>query len=123
MRRKNRRFILKFPKDAPRKDENKGDVIIFEGENQKLKEHLVSELPYPFTTVKDFEASIRAPLGRTFVPENAHRRLIQPSVVTKSGQLIEPMTEEMLLEKQPMVKRRIDKQKKGSMKNNKRKRE
>ncbi|EFN89503.1 U3 small nucleolar RNA-associated protein 14 homolog A [Harpegnathos saltator] len=119
-RRKNKRFIVKFPKDAPRKDENKGDVIIFEGANQKLKEHLVSELPYPFTTVQDFEASIRAPLGRSFVPENAHRRLIQPSVVTKSGQVIEPMTEDVLVEKQPSVKRRIDKQKKKSMKNKKR---
>ncbi|XP_014471605.1 PREDICTED: U3 small nucleolar RNA-associated protein 14 homolog A [Dinoponera quadriceps] len=122
-KRKNKRFITKFPKDTPRKDENKGDVIIFESENKKLKEHLISELPYPFTTVGDFEASMRAPLGRTFVPENAHRRLIQPSVVTKSGQVIEPMTEDMLVQKQPAVKRRIDKQKKNSMKNEKKKRE
>lgn len=115
-------FITKLPKEAPRKDENKGDVIIFEGQNRKLKEHLVNELPYPFTTVKDFEASIRAPVGRTFVPENAHRRLIQPSIVTKPGQVIEPMAENVLVQKQPAVKRRIDKQKKNSMKDNKKKR-
>lgn len=112
---------MKTSKAVPRKDENKGDVIIFEGENKKLKEHLVSELPYPFTTVKDFEASIRAPLGRTFVPENAHRRLIQPSVVIKSGQVIKPMTEDVLLKMQPTVKQRIDKQKKNNMKSNKKK--
>lgn len=104
--RKKKRFILKFPKDAPRKDENKGDVIIFEGDNEKLKEHLVNELPYPFTSVQDFEASIRAPLGRTFVPENAHMRLVQPAVYTRLGQVIEPMTEDVLVKKQPTLKRR-----------------
>lgn len=88
-----------------RKDENKGDVIIFEENNKKLKEHLVNDLPYPFTTVKDFEASIRAPLGRTFIPENAHSRLIQPTVNTKLGQVIEPMSENILLKKQSSSRR------------------
>lgn len=104
--RKKRRFILKFPKDTQRKDENKGDVIIFEGDNEKLKEHLVNELPYPFSSVQDFEASIRAPLGRTFIPENAHIRLVQPMVNTRLGQVIEPMTEDVLVKKQPVLKRR-----------------
>ncbi|XP_015603966.1 U3 small nucleolar RNA-associated protein 14 homolog A [Cephus cinctus] len=95
--RKKRRFILKFPKDVPRKDENKGDVIILEEKDPKIKEHQVSEVPFPFTSVKDFEASIRAPIGRTFVPENAHKRLIRPAVVTKMGQVIEPMDEDALI--------------------------
>lgn len=124
VKRKNKLLILNFPKDAPRKDENKGDVIIFEGSNEKLKEHLVSELPYPFTSVKDFEASIRAPVGRTFVPENAHKRLIQPAVNTKIGKVIKPMTEDVLV-KQPTLKRRLDKNRgnaANNKKNNKKKR-
>ncbi|XP_066600138.1 U3 small nucleolar RNA-associated protein 14 homolog A isoform X2 [Prorops nasuta] len=83
-KRRKRRFILKFPKDAERKDQNKGDVIIFE----------------------DFEASIRAPLGRTFIPENAHKKLIEPAIKTEIGKIIEPMDEDVLLKAQNITKKR-----------------
>lgn len=105
VRRKKSRFILTVPKVAPRKPENQGKVIVFEHENEKLRKHLVKELPYPFTRVKDFEASIRAPISRTFVPMNAHLRLIQPAVKTKLGQVIKPMDENELVKKKPMVKK------------------
>ncbi|XP_018392903.1 PREDICTED: U3 small nucleolar RNA-associated protein 14 homolog A-like [Cyphomyrmex costatus] len=105
--RKKSRFILNVPKQMPRKPENQGDVIVFEHENEKLRKHLVKELPYPFTRVKDFEATIRAPISRTFVPMNAHLRLIQPSVKTKLGQVIEPMDENELVKEQPMVKKSL----------------
>ncbi|XP_033340966.2 U3 small nucleolar RNA-associated protein 14 homolog A [Megalopta genalis] len=96
-KRKTKRFIVKFPKDLPRKDENKGDVIIFEDERAKIKQHQVNELPYPFTSVKDYEASVRMPIGRNFVPETAHRKLIEPVVKTSMGKIIEPMTEDILV--------------------------
>lgn len=103
--RKKSRFILTVPKAMPRKPENQGKVIVFEHENEKLKKHLVKELPYPFTRVKDFEASIRAPVSRTFVPMNAHLQLIKPAVKTKLGHVIEPMDEDELIKKQPIVKK------------------
>lgn len=87
-----------MPKEVTRRDENKGSVIIFEDVN-KAKEHQVSELPYPFTSVEDFEASIRAPIGRTFVPESAHKKLTDPAVKTRLGQIIEPMDKECLLKR------------------------
>lgn len=62
----------------------------------------VNELPYPFTQVKDFEASIRAPIGTTWLPETAHQQLIAPPVVTKLGAVIEPMDEGELLEREGM---------------------
>ncbi|KAK5641762.1 hypothetical protein RI129_010309 [Pyrocoelia pectoralis] len=96
-KRQNRRFIIKFPKEFERKDENKGNLIINEKSNEKVKKHLVSDVPFPFKTVKDFEASIRAPVGNTFVPETAFRRMIKPAVATKLGTVIHPMTEEILL--------------------------
>ncbi|XP_038222329.1 U3 small nucleolar RNA-associated protein 14 homolog A [Zerene cesonia] len=100
-RRKNR-FISKPIPKIPRRDENKGDVIINEMQLPQLKAHKVSELPFPFTSVKDYEASIRAPIGNTFIPETAHQKLIKPSVITKAGTIIEPMDEEQL-----MVKRNL----------------
>jgi hypothetical protein len=95
--RKKRRFIIKMPQAPPRRDENKGDVVIIEERCPKIRKHLVSELPFPFTTVQDFEASIRAPLGRDFVPEKTFSKLIQPAIKTKMGKVIEPMSEDVLV--------------------------
>lgn len=96
-KRKTRRFLMKFPKKIPRRDENKGNLILYEHKNENMKKHLVSEVPFPFKTVKDFEASIRAPIGDTFVPQTAFRRLIKPSIITKKGEVIKPMDEDVLL--------------------------
>ncbi|KAK2575960.1 hypothetical protein KPH14_007321 [Odynerus spinipes] len=104
--RKTKQFIIKVPKDLPRKDENKGDVIIIEEENAKIREHQVNDLPFPFSTVKDFEASIRAPIGRNFVPENAHKKLIEPTVKTAMGKVIEPMNEDIFIDTKKMKKRK-----------------
>ncbi|XP_035444011.2 U3 small nucleolar RNA-associated protein 14 homolog A [Spodoptera frugiperda] len=96
-KRKKNRFILKAPPKMPRRDENKGDIIIKEFKDPKLAVHKVKDVPFPFESVKDYEASIRAPLGNTFIPEKAHKKLIRPSVITKAGKIIEPMDEEELL--------------------------
>ncbi|XP_044759823.1 U3 small nucleolar RNA-associated protein 14 homolog A [Coccinella septempunctata] len=98
-KRKRRRFVLKAPKKVPRRDDNKGFLIINEDADKKVKEHMVDELPFPFQRVQDFEESIRAPIGRTFVPETAFRRLTKPAVKTKIGTIIEPMDKDVLLKK------------------------
>lgn len=87
-RKKPRLFNVPLP---PRKDQNKEDVIINEEANPKLKDHLVKDLPRPFTAVSDFEANVRAPIGRDWIPETAHRKLIEKPVETKLGTVIEPM--------------------------------
>lgn len=97
LKRKRKRFIIRMPKKVKRRDENKGNVIIYEGGNKDIKNHLVSDLPFPFKSVKDFEASIRQPLGNTFVPETAFRKLTLPAVKTKLGTIIEPLSEDILL--------------------------
>nr|CAD7442090.1 unnamed protein product [Timema bartmani] len=40
-KRKKRRFVIKVPKDAPRRDENKGNVIINQEKDVKVKQHQV----------------------------------------------------------------------------------
>ncbi|KPJ18684.1 U3 small nucleolar RNA-associated protein 14-like A [Papilio machaon] len=95
--RKKTRIILKAPPCTPRRDENKGDIIIKEYKDPKLAVHKISDVPFPFKTIKDYEASLRAPLGNTFVTEKAHKKLIQPNVLTKAGAVIQPMDEDELL--------------------------
>ncbi|KAL4711481.1 hypothetical protein ACJJTC_000497 [Scirpophaga incertulas] len=96
-KRKRNRFILKAPPKIPRRDEHKGEIIINEYKDPKLASHKVTNVPFPFASVKEYEASIRTPIGNTFIPEKAHKKLIRPSIITKAGTIIEPMDEEELL--------------------------
>ena len=95
MRNRRSRFV------QPRKDSNMGNVIYNEKSDmhENLRKVMVSDLPYPFNSVKDFEASVRAPVGRTFLPEHVHRKLVVEPVTTKLGTVIEPMDEDALLKK------------------------
>jgi len=119
-RKRKQTILFNVPEKIPRKDENKNSVVIFEDVNTKLKEHLVSELPYPFTAVKDFEASLRAPVSSTFLPPKAHLRLTQPAIKTKIGQVIEPMNENVLVKKESPIEKRQKRQRGNNKKNNKR---
>lgn len=92
-----RRLVLKFPAAEKRKPENKGNVVIIENGDEKLKKHRVANLPFPFTSVADYEQSIRTPLGSDFVPATAHKLLTKPAVTTKLGTIIKPMNENMLI--------------------------
>ncbi|KAF4519818.1 hypothetical protein B566_EDAN006832 [Ephemera danica] len=94
--RKRKRFILKPTVELPRKDRNKHNVILYEGKDSGIASHQVNSLPFPFTSVKDFEASIRAPIGSTWIPETAHQQLIAPRVVLPQGKIVKPMTEDVL---------------------------
>lgn len=76
----------------------KDRIIISSTPNEKLRKHLISSVPFPFSTVKDFEAAMRLPIGKDFIPKSAHSRLTIPSVVTKAGVPILPMTEDILVQ-------------------------
>lgn len=102
-KRKRKRFIIKMPPKMPRRDENKGSLIINEKAQAKIKPLLVSEIPFPFKSVKDYEASIRAPVGSSFVPETAFRRFIEPAVITKMGAIIEPINKSILMGKKIQI--------------------
>lgn len=57
--------------------------------------HRVKQIPFPFTSVPEFEAGMLAnPIGRTFVPETAFRVLTKEKVATKKGTMIPPMAED-----------------------------
>lgn len=96
--KRRKRFIFNAPKVLPRKDDKKDNVIINESKDSRIKVHQVSELPFPFTSVSEFESTVRAPIGNTFIPETAHRKLIKPAVIVKTGIIIEPMDESQLVE-------------------------
>ena len=64
----------------------------------------VSNVPFPFTSVSDWEASIRAPVGAAFLPPSAFKKMIQPKVKTQMGAVIEPMDKTQLVKRGIKVK-------------------
>uniref|UniRef100_A0A0B7A5Z1 U3 small nucleolar RNA-associated protein 14 homolog A n=1 Tax=Arion vulgaris TaxID=1028688 RepID=A0A0B7A5Z1_9EUPU len=61
---------------------NKDDAI------RKLQPKSV---PFPYTSVQQYEASLRQPVSRGFVRETAFKLLTKPEVVTKLGHIIKPL--------------------------------
>ncbi|XP_036325664.1 U3 small nucleolar RNA-associated protein 14 homolog A [Rhagoletis pomonella] len=106
---KNKRLVLKLAKKEKRRDDNKGSLYINESASKQLRTHLVSDVPFPFTSVAEYEASIRATIGRNCVPETAFRMLTRPAVITHKGQIIEPMDKSELMKPQRKLRHVVDK--------------
>lgn len=90
---KNKKRLQDKKPEVKKKDR----VIVNTTPHESLRKHLVSTVPFPFTTVKDFEASLRVPIGKDFIPASAHTKLTMEKVITKAGTVIEPMSEEALV--------------------------
>ncbi|XP_062393142.1 U3 small nucleolar RNA-associated protein 14 homolog A [Sardina pilchardus] len=91
---KRRRFLRKAPPAAPRKDRKLPAVIISEKRDSSVAAHQVTQLPFPFENPGQFERSIRSPLGSTWNPELAVRKLTAPRIVTKAGAIIQPLSKD-----------------------------
>lgn len=106
--RRNKRLLLKLATPEKRRDDNKDRLYINETTSKQARGHMVSSLPFPFTSLADYEASIRAPIGRNFVPETAFRMLTRPAVITRKGQVIEPMDESELVKPDRRLRHIVD---------------
>ena len=58
-KRKRRRFTIKAPPAEKRRDENSGHLVLNLDKDKKLSKHQVSNVPFPFTAVSDFEVESR----------------------------------------------------------------
>ncbi|CAF3837564.1 unnamed protein product, partial [Rotaria magnacalcarata] len=90
-KRKKRKFLIQPKPAPPRRDVHLHHVIINEKADQKISEHRVCDLPFPFADVEQFETLVQQPLGREWNPETAYRRLNQPKIRTRIGVRIEPL--------------------------------
>jgi len=95
--KKRRKFTKKLPAPRLRRDATLPHVILNDNINVKIREHQVKELPFPFTRVADYEKIVRAPIGRTWLPETAMKDLIAPKVITRLGESIQPITDELIV--------------------------
>ncbi|EJS42501.1 utp14p [Saccharomyces arboricola H-6] len=91
---KRRKFIKKVKgvvnKDK-RKDKNLQNVIINEKVNKKNLKYQSSAVPFPFENREQYERSLRMPIGQEWTSRASHQELIKPRIMTKPGQVIDPL--------------------------------
>ncbi|XP_030065361.1 U3 small nucleolar RNA-associated protein 14 homolog A [Microcaecilia unicolor] len=92
--KKRKRFLIRATPGPPRKDHKLPNVIINEKRDLLAAAHQVNELPFPFNNCRQFQSSIRAPIGATWNTQRAFQRLTTPHVITKQGHIIAAMTDE-----------------------------
>jgi len=80
--------LVSKPATVSRKDSGQEGVIIREKVSEGVTKLQPRDVPFPFTTVRDYELSIRQPLGPDWNTPLAQAALIQPKVVTKAGRII-----------------------------------
>ncbi|QID87062.1 U3 small nucleolar RNA-associated protein 14 [Saccharomyces pastorianus] len=91
---KRRKFIKKVKgvvnKDK-RKDKSLQNVIINEKVNKKNLKYQSSAVPFPFENREQYERSLRMPIGQEWTSRASHQELIKPRIMTKPGQVIDPL--------------------------------
>ncbi|WOO78479.1 putative protein [Vanrija pseudolonga] len=77
--------------EQDRKDAGRSNVIISEKKEKKAAAFLPKDLPYPFTSVAQYEASFKNPVGGEWNSRAGFQRQTIPRVVKKPGAIIEPI--------------------------------
>ncbi|VDK79605.1 unnamed protein product [Litomosoides sigmodontis] len=93
--RRKKEFIIKTPKKK-RKDAGKTGLIISETVDPSIEKFQLKSVPFPYTTVEDYEAVVRQPLGKEWNPQRIHMKLIRPGIITKAGRIIRPLNKSVL---------------------------
>uniref|UniRef100_A0A915PJH5 UTP14C small subunit processome component n=1 Tax=Setaria digitata TaxID=48799 RepID=A0A915PJH5_9BILA len=93
--KKKDRFVIRAEKKK-RKDTGKAGLIISETVDSSMEKIQLRSVPFPYTTVEDYEAVVRQPLGKEWNPQRIFRKLTQPQIITKAGRIIKPLDRSML---------------------------
>jgi len=74
-----------------RKDDTLKNVIINEKRDKKAAKYLTKKLPFPYETQEQYERAMRNPLGKDWNASQVYNKMIQPRIIKKYGELIEPI--------------------------------
>ena len=93
-KKKKRKFIKKIKgvvEKEKRRDKHLQNVIINEKMNKKNLKYHASSVPFPYENKEQYERSLRMPLGPEWTSQKTHTRFIKPRILTKPGQVIDPL--------------------------------
>jgi len=76
-----------------RKDSKMRGVVVNSEDRDKKFAHKywVKELPHPYKSVDQHKQVMDVALGKEWRTTQSHKRLIQPDVLTKVGEIIKPL--------------------------------
>ena len=78
--------------EQPRKDAKLPLVVINEKKAKKSARFRVAEVPYPFTSVEQYEKAMRGAIGSEWQTANSTKELTRPEVYLQSGAIIKPIS-------------------------------
>lgn len=89
--KKNPKFLVQTAgiEPAKRKDFQSSNVIITEKKDRKASQFQVKDLPYPYTSIEQYEARFKNPLGSEWNSRAVHQKETMPRV-TKKVRLFPP---------------------------------
>jgi len=71
----------------------RGVIVNTDDRDKKFaNKFLVKELPHPFNNKSHYERVMDAAVGKEWATLQTHKRLIQPDVLTKVGEIIKPLS-------------------------------
>lgn len=77
---------------SDRKDAKYDHVIISEKTDRKAAKYMTKDLPYPYTSVRQFEQKMAQPTGAEWNTRGSVKEVTTPRVLTKPGMVIKPVT-------------------------------
>ncbi|KAJ2776921.1 hypothetical protein H4R18_005423 [Coemansia javaensis] len=94
---KKNKIVRKAPEDsgvdkAKRLDAKLGAAIINQRMPKAANKYYATNVPFPYTTPEQYEATMQAPMGKEWNTTKAHSRFIKPRVMTKAGRIIDPLS-------------------------------
>ena len=91
---KKRKVIKKIKgvvKKENRRDKNLKNVIINERMNKRSVKYQASAVPFPYESKEQYERSLRMPIGQEWTTSHTYRQMIKPRIMTKPGEVIDPI--------------------------------
>ena len=74
-----------------RKDKGMSGIIISEKVDKKASKYKIERVPYPYTSIEQYERALSHPLGREWNTKTTFENLIKPSIQVKTGVFINPI--------------------------------
>ncbi|PIA18297.1 Utp14-domain-containing protein [Coemansia reversa NRRL 1564] len=75
-----------------RQDAKMGSVIINHRQLKTANKYYANNVPFPFSTSEQYEATMRMPLGKEWNTTKSYSKMIKPRVMTKAGRIIDPFS-------------------------------
>ena len=80
---------------SDRKDAKFSHVVISERQDKKAKKYMTKDLPYPYTSVKQYEQKLAMPTGAEWNTRGTSKEMTMPRVLTKPGAVIKPVSRQV----------------------------